>query len=138
MNIKMGSHDFMDVEIPLLWGKRAVVQDSKGRISVIDLGTDKPTLEILGDSPAPDVEYVPLADGFQILRDGVPLYSYSPSERKLSSVELDSTSPTTTSMSRAAAFHRAPADKLGLTLVSPKYWSLEAETLVLTIWRLAS
>ncbi len=58
---------FENVEIPLLWGTRAVIQDHEGLISVVDLEGDTARLEIVGDKPAPGVEFVPTLEGFQIL-----------------------------------------------------------------------
>jgi hypothetical protein len=88
MNINMGNQRFRDVAIPLLWGKRAVVQDRKGRLSVIDLSGDKARLEVLGDEPAPGVEFEPAANGFVIVDSGVELYSYTPSEKLLQGLAL--------------------------------------------------
>lgn len=85
----MGSQTFINVEIPLLWGTRAVVQDASGRLSVIDLGGEYAKLEILGDKPAPDIEFLPTLDGFQILIDGKPLYAYNSNERTLINISLN-------------------------------------------------
>lgn len=52
MNMRMGSHTYIDVQIPLLWGTRAVVQDRLGRVSVFDLSGDSAVVEILEDEPA--------------------------------------------------------------------------------------
>ena len=88
MNIEMGSQQFINVEIPLLWGTRAVIQDQEGHISVIDLSGDAARLEIVGDKPAPGVEFVPTLDGFEILLNGEAIYSYNPTEKKLISITL--------------------------------------------------
>ncbi len=88
MNLSMGSQSFIDVEIPLLWGTRAIVQDRKGRISIIDLAGDRAKIEVLGDKPAPGMEFVPTNDGFDILGDGELIYSYNPGTRTLSSSQL--------------------------------------------------
>lgn len=86
MNLKLGGQTFLNVEIPLLWGKRAVLQDPGGRLSVVDLSGDQPVLEILGDEPAPGVAYAPIIEeGFQILRGGKPVYSYYSAEKRLAS-----------------------------------------------------
>ena len=89
MNLQMGSHFFADVEIPILWGSRAIVQDRKERISVIDLAGQSPRLEILGDEPAPGVEFAPIVDGSIIMVEGVRLYSYHTDQRRLESISLD-------------------------------------------------
>ncbi|HUU41209.1 MAG TPA: hypothetical protein VMW42_09720 [Desulfatiglandales bacterium] len=88
MNIQMGGQVFANVQIPLLWGSRAVIQDMQGRLSIIDLGGNIAKLEIVGDKPAPGVEFRPLVEGFEILDQGSPLYIYSPSEKSLRSKKL--------------------------------------------------
>ncbi len=67
MNLQMGSQRFVDVEIPLLWGTRAVVQDRDNHLSVINLDGPKARLEILADKPAPKARFTPTFDGFTIL-----------------------------------------------------------------------
>jgi hypothetical protein len=84
----MGSQVYENVEVPMLWGVRAVIQDQKGRISVIDLSGDKARLEILGDVPAPEVEFRPRVDGFVILQHGRELYGYDPTQKLLTSIAL--------------------------------------------------
>lgn len=88
MNLIMGSQSFIDVQIPLLWGTRAIVQDKKGRISIIDLAGDKANIEVLGDKPAPGTEFVPTNEGFDILDDGELIYCYNPEKRTLNSSQL--------------------------------------------------
>jgi hypothetical protein len=88
MNLKMGSQTFINVQIPLLWGDRAVLQDLEGRISVIDLSGDTPNLEIVGDKPAPGIEFLPTVDGYQILSNGEAIYNYNPNEKILISISL--------------------------------------------------
>ncbi len=90
MNLNMGSQVFRDVSIPLLWGTRAVVQDSKGRLSVIDLSGTESTLEILGERPAPNVDFRPLSDGaFEIMKNGDPLYLFEPATKTLRGLGLN-------------------------------------------------
>lgn len=85
----MGSQKFVNVEIPLLWGTRAVVQDRDNQISVINLDGPEARLEILADKPAPRAKFSPTFGGFSILSpDGDELYSYSPKDKKLSSARL--------------------------------------------------
>jgi len=88
MNIQMGNHVFHDVDIPILWGVRAVLQDKKGRISVINLEGEKAELEILGDKPAPNIEFEPSLDGFRIIKNGESLYNYNPDEKVLTGILL--------------------------------------------------
>ncbi len=84
INLRMGGQDFVNVEIPVLWGSRAVLQDPAGRVSVIDLGGEKPTLEVLGDKPAPGIAFVPTEEGFQVMHGNDPVYTYDRSDRRLS------------------------------------------------------
>ena len=88
MNLRMGSYSFSNVQIPLLWGDRAVVQDKKGRLSIIDLSGEKARIEILADEPAPSVSFRPRVDGIVILQGGTELYSYNPREKSISSITL--------------------------------------------------
>jgi len=90
VNLSMGSQDFKDVEIPVLWGTRAIVQDPKGRISVIDLAGDQARPEVLADDPAEDIKYAPRMAGFVIMSDdGEELYVYIKSEKQLTSISLN-------------------------------------------------
>jgi hypothetical protein len=83
MNIKMGGQIFSNVQIPVLWGSRAVIQDAKGRISIIELSGPKAKPEIVGDKPAPGIEFRSVLEGYEILDQQNSLYTYSPSEKKL-------------------------------------------------------
>ena len=88
MNLQIGSQVFENVTIPLLWGKRAIVQDEAGHLSIIDLGGPTAKVEVIGDEPAPGVEFVPTVEGFEIMRDNKALYSYSPGTRTIASGSL--------------------------------------------------
>lgn len=83
MNIRMGGQTFSNVQIPLLWGTRAVIQDTTGRLSIIELSGAKARPEIIGDKPAPGIEFRPVLEGYEILDQTHPLYTYSPSEKLL-------------------------------------------------------
>ena len=89
MDMTIGSNAFFQVEVPLLWGTRPVLQDKDQRVSVVNLGGEEAQLEILGDKPAPGVEYLPTTSGFEIMLGGKPLSSYNPDERLLSSISLE-------------------------------------------------
>jgi len=89
MNIKIGNQIFHNVQVPLLWGTRAIIQDSKGRISVINLGSHAANIEILGDKPAAGIEYSMNMDGFTILKNGVEIYKYNPQDKLVSSISLN-------------------------------------------------
>ena len=78
MNLNMGGQVFDNVEIPLLWGKRAVLEDKKGRISIISLEGKDAVIEVLGDKPAPNIQYELIEDGFKIIVDGKELYNFDP------------------------------------------------------------
>lgn len=90
MNLKMGSQNFVNVQIPLLWGKRAVIQDSQNRISIISLEGNEAKIEILADQPAPDIEYELIEEnGIKIFFEGKALYSYSPKMRTITPFSLN-------------------------------------------------
>jgi hypothetical protein len=89
MNLRMGSQIFVNVQIPLLWGQRAVVQDDRERLSILDLSGESARVEVLADEPAPGVGFSPRLDGIVILQDGVELYNYNPREKTLSSLSLE-------------------------------------------------
>jgi hypothetical protein len=88
MNFRIANQSFVDVQIPLLWGQRAIIQDRKDRLSVIDLSEPRAKLEILGDEPAPGVTFEPSFSGFKILKNGLALYLYDPAEKRLESLSL--------------------------------------------------
>ena len=88
MDIQMGSHTFREVDIPVLWGTRAILQDKQGRLSVIDLGGVEALTEVIGGEPAPGVEFTPTANGFKIIRQGEPLYAFSKTENSIRGVLL--------------------------------------------------
>ncbi|MCK4825582.1 hypothetical protein KA005_58075 [bacterium] len=88
MNLNMGSQKFENVEIPLLWGKRAVLEDKKGRISIISLEGSEATIEVLGDKPAPNIQYEIIEDGFKIIKDGQDLYSFDPGRHIITGLSL--------------------------------------------------
>ena len=89
MNIRMGGQTFTDVKIPILWGTRAMLEDTKGRISVIDLAGSEAVLEILGSQPAPDISYEVIDDGFKIYRNDVELYSFDPNTGTFTGYDLE-------------------------------------------------
>lgn len=89
MNLQLGSNVFRDVTIPVLWGKRALIQDEQSRLSIIDLAGDRALLEVLGDEPAPGIEFRPTSDGFLVIRNGETLYKFNPGQKILSGVSLD-------------------------------------------------
>lgn len=88
MNLNMGSQSFENVEIPLLWGRRAILQDAKGRISIISLDGDEAVIEVLGDKPAPNIQYELIDDGFKIIVDEEELYTYDPSRKVVTGLVL--------------------------------------------------
>jgi hypothetical protein len=88
VDIKLGEQTFVDVQIPLLWGTRAISQDRNGCLSVVDLSGGTIKIEIIGDRPVPGVPSVPSDDGFEILSNGKPAYRYNPEEKTLTSLSL--------------------------------------------------
>jgi hypothetical protein len=89
MRLKLGGWTFDNVRIPVLWGKRAILQDSSGRLSVVDLGGQTARIEILGDQVARGVRFSPSTDGFMVLTsERQALYTFSPRDRRLTSESL--------------------------------------------------
>jgi len=90
MNLQMGSQTFVNVQIPLLWGTRAVLQDPQGRLSIINLAGTRARLEVVEDEPAQGVSYAPRVDGFVIMdSDGTELYKVNPTAKSIESVSLN-------------------------------------------------
>jgi hypothetical protein len=78
MDLEIGSQRFSDVQVPVLWGTRAILQDKKGKLSVVDLSGQVARLEIIGNKPAPGVPYELTSGGLKILdsetRQGVYVF----------------------------------------------------------------
>jgi hypothetical protein len=90
MKLSIGGNSFSDVSIPVLWGKRAVLQHKSGALSVINLGGSEPRIEILTDRPAPEAHFIPIIGGFSILsKSNEEQYSYSPRDKRLTSKDPD-------------------------------------------------
>lgn len=81
MNLNMGGQRFEDVKIPLIWGKRAIIEDNTGLISIILLDGTKAVLEVLGNEPAPNIQYEVIEDGFKVINNGQELYSFDKERR---------------------------------------------------------
>jgi hypothetical protein len=88
MDIRLGKLVLRDVQIPLLWGSRAISQDRDGHLTVMDMSQGV-EIEIMGDRPVPGVQTVAGEHGFDVLRKGKPLYHYDPEQKTLSSIDLD-------------------------------------------------
>lgn len=78
MNVSFGSQIFTQVQVPLLWGTRAVIAHPGGEFSVIDLSGDTARPEIIKNIPAPGVEYSEREDGFVIFKDSSESFFFSP------------------------------------------------------------
>lgn len=88
MDIQLGEHLLRDVQIPLLWGSRAISQDQQGHLSVVDL-SEGVKIEIIGDEPVPGLPIVQNGHGFDVLVDGEPLYHYDSEQKILKSIDLE-------------------------------------------------
>jgi hypothetical protein len=85
----MGSQTFFDVTIPLLWGNRAVVQDSTNRLSVINLVGYNARVEVLADKPSAGTSFTLVIGGFAVLDEfRKELYVYMPAEKRLTATSL--------------------------------------------------
>ncbi len=89
MNIIFGSQKFINVQIPLLWGSRAVLQDDKGRISIVSLEGDSPKLEILGDEPASGIRYEIIEEGYKIIDGDIELYTFNPEKHIITGLSIN-------------------------------------------------
>ena len=89
MNLRMGSQSFFNVQIPLLWGSRAILQDKKEQISIIDLGGEEARLEVLAGKPAPGVDFKPTHEGVTIIIDDVEVYTFDADRALLQSESLN-------------------------------------------------
>jgi hypothetical protein len=49
MNLQMGDQVFVNVQIPLLWGEKAIIQDEHNRLSVLDLSGARTPIELFAD-----------------------------------------------------------------------------------------
>jgi hypothetical protein len=89
MNLRMGSQLFINVQIPLLWGTRAIVQDPEERLSIINLAGDRALLEVLEDEPAQGIPFAPSVEGFVIMdAQGTELYKVSPAAKSITPLSL--------------------------------------------------
>ena len=82
MDFRLGNQTFRGVQIPLLWGTRAILSHSSGSLSIIDLGGETAIPEVISNEPWHQIEYSEKEDGFVIYRNDVQAYFYSP-DRKL-------------------------------------------------------
>ena len=89
MNIKMSSQIFKDVEIPLLWGKRAIMEDKEGKMYIIALDGEKAIVEVIANEPAPNIEYELVENGFKIILNGNDVYSFDPNKKIITSISLN-------------------------------------------------
>lgn len=78
MNVSFGSQVFTQVQVPLLWGSRAIIGHPSGEYSVIDLSTDVARPEIIKNIPAPYIEYSEREDGFVIFKGSSEAFFFSP------------------------------------------------------------
>lgn len=78
MDLRFGSQTFSGVQIPLLWGTRAVIGHPNGAMSIIDLSGDAAKPEIVINAPWQGVEYAEKEDGFVIYSESKAAYFYSP------------------------------------------------------------
>jgi len=88
MNFKVGDQEFFDVEVPLLWGKRAFLHDIMDKISIVALHEDGPVIEILADKPTENVQHEVDDGKLRIFSEGKELYTYEPETKTIAGVEL--------------------------------------------------
>ena len=78
MNVSFGSQVFNQVQVPLLWGSRAIVSHPTGEYSVIDLSGDSARPEIIKNVPASQIEYAEREDGLVIFKESSEAFFFSP------------------------------------------------------------
>ena len=88
MNINFGSQIFQNVEIPILWGDRAILQDKDGKISIISLAGEIAKIEILGNKPAPNITYEIVDGGYKIIDEQIELYIFYPEKNTISGLSI--------------------------------------------------
>src|SRR6266849_5138126 len=89
MNIRMGATFFADVDIPILWGSRAILRDKQGHLSVIEVEGDRLVVEVVDDQPAKATRFSATTDGFIVLdKEGVGLYAFHPKTRSMTSTRF--------------------------------------------------
>lgn len=88
MNINFGSQLFQNIEVPLLWGNRAVLQDKAGGISIISLEGETAKIEVLGSKPAPNIAYEIVDNGYKIIDNEIELYVFYPEKNIISGLAL--------------------------------------------------
>jgi hypothetical protein len=81
MDFQFGSQTFRNVQVPILWGTRAILSHPTGVLSIINIGGETAKLEVIGDSPSNDVEYSEKEDGFVIYDNDQQVYFYSPARK---------------------------------------------------------
>jgi len=81
MDFRIGSVNFDNVKIPLLWGKKAILSHSSGALSVIDLSGQVAEPQIVADEPWDEIEYAEKEDGFIVYENDMQSYFYSPARK---------------------------------------------------------
>jgi hypothetical protein len=89
MDFRLHGQFFANVTVPILWGSRAILQDPRGHLSIINLEGNSPTLEVIDDEPAAGTNFSPTTEGYVILNgEGRELYSVNPKTKSLNAGEL--------------------------------------------------
>jgi hypothetical protein len=89
MDFRIDGQFFSNVRVPLLWGSRAILRDGQGHLSIVNLESTSPRLEVIDDKPASGANVVPTTDGYVILDgEGGHLYSVNPTTRSLTPIGL--------------------------------------------------
>lgn len=89
MRLQVGGSRFEDVAVPVLWGTRAILEDSSRRLSVVNLSGPVAVLEVLGGKVAQGAHFAPTAGGFKILdADGRAQYTFFEQERRITADSL--------------------------------------------------
>lgn len=89
MDFRICGQFFANVKVPVLWGSRAILQDQRGHLSIVNLEGDSPTLEVIDDRPEAGANFAARSDGYVVLDgEGVQLYAVNPRTKSLTPIGL--------------------------------------------------
>jgi hypothetical protein len=89
MDFRISGQFFSNVQVPLLWGSRAILRDQKGHLSIVNLDDEGARLEVVDDKPAAGANVLLGADTYVILdSQSRRLYSVDPISKSLTAILL--------------------------------------------------
>ncbi len=83
----IGTNEFVEVLIPILWGTRAIYEGSRpGTLHVTDLSAVPVRREIVDSRPNKGIKFQPRLDGYGVKADGAVQYTFDPTRLVLRDV----------------------------------------------------